>query len=200
MDYNTQRKPMAIPEYGRHIHILVDFCKQLEDRDERNRMARGIIDVMGNFQPHLRDVADFKHKLWDQLFIMADFDLDVDSPYEIPVKTVLNKKPKKLPYPKLASKYRYYGNNIQTMIDLAVTWEDSEVKDQLVYTIANHMKKCYLLWNKDTVTDDIIAEHLLELSDNKLSLKLDNNELTDTNDLLKIQNPSGKLKGKKKKK
>ena len=151
-------------------------------------MAKAIVDVMGNLQPHLRDVPDFKHKLWDQLFIMSDFSLDADAPYEKPSKEELEAKPESLPYPKSASRYRYYGNNIQTMIDVALTWEDGEKKEALVYTIANHMKKCYLNWNKDTVDDIIIFNHLFELSDSKIDLRTSTEELSETNNLLKTRN------------
>ena len=150
LEYNADRPHLIIPEYGRHIQKLVDHCIALEDVAERNKMAKSIVDVMGNLQPHLRDVPDFKHKLWDQLFIMADFKLDVDSPYEKLEKEVLQAKPERLEYPKYASKYRYYGNNIQTMIDTALTWEEGDAREALYYTIANHMKKCYLNWNKDS--------------------------------------------------
>ncbi|MDP3352446.1 MAG: DUF4290 domain-containing protein, partial [Flavobacteriaceae bacterium] len=149
----------------------------LESKEERNTMALAIIDVMGNIQPHLRDVPDFKHKLWDQLFIMSNFELDVDSPYDKLTKEVLLEKPERLDYPKSASKYRFYGNNIQTMIDVANSWEENEMKDLLILTIANHMKKCYLIWNKDTVDDKIIFKHLNELSKGKLSLP-ENTELS----------------------
>ncbi len=199
MEYNTERVLMGIPEYGRHVHKLIEHCKTIEDRDERNRMALAIIDVMGNLQPHLRDVADFKHKLWDQLFYMANFELDVDSPYPIPTQETIKGKPKGLPYPKVASKYKYYGHNIQTMIDSAINWEDPDSKEILTYAIANHMKKCYLLWNKDTVSDDIIKTHLEELSDNKLSIDPDNKPLTDNNSLIKVQDSLQKSKTKKKK-
>ena len=121
LEYNSERTLMIIPEYGRHIQKLVDHCLTLETKEERNKMALAIVDVMGNLQPHLRDVPDFKHKLWDQLFIMSKFNLDVDSPYPIPSKEELQEKPESLPYPKYASKYRYYGNNIQTMIDVALS-------------------------------------------------------------------------------
>ena len=141
LEYNSGRSLMIIPEYGRHIQKLVNHCLALETKEERNTMAKAIVDVMGNLQPHLRDVPDFKHKLWDQLFIMADFKLDVDSPYEKLEKEVLQAKPEKLDYPRYASKYRYYGNNIQTMIDTALTWEEGDARDALYYTIANHMKK-----------------------------------------------------------
>ena len=108
---------------------------------------------MGNLQPHLRDVADFQHKLWDQLFIMSDFKLDADSPFEKPSKEILNAKPEPLSYPQNFPKYRFYGNNIKIMIDEAVKWDSGEMKDALVLTIANHMKKCFLNWNKDSVKD-----------------------------------------------
>lgn len=200
MEYNTERNIMAIPEYGRHVHKLIDHCKTLEDREERNRMARAIIDVMGNLQPHLRDVADFKHKLWDQLFFMADFALDVDSPYPIPTTETIKGKPKTLAYPKLSSKYKYYGNNIQTMIETAIKWEEGDMREMLTYAIANHMKKCYLLWNKDTVSDDIINNHLMELSNNQLSIDAENHPLTDSQILTRIQDGTmGKVKPKKKK-
>ena len=204
MEYNTERVIMAIPEYGRHVHKLIDHCKTLTDRDERNRTAKAIIDVMGNMQPHLRDVVDFKHKLWDQLFFMADFELDVDSPYPIPTTETIKGKPKVLAYPKLSSKYKYYGNNIQTMIETAISWEEGEMKDLLVFAIANHMKKCYLLWNKDTVDDDVIKAHLIELSDKKLDIDVVESPLTDTNILNKLHentsNSSSKSKSKSRKK
>ena len=141
LEYNSDRPKMAIPEYGRHVKKLVDHCIQLQDKEERNKMARAIIDVMGNLQPHLRDVPDFKHKLWDQLFIISEFNLDVDSPFTKPSKEELQEKPGKLAYPKSASKYRYYGHNMQTMIDIAISWEQDEKKDLLVQTIGNHMNR-----------------------------------------------------------
>ena len=116
----------------------------LSDREERNKMAKAIIGVMGNLNPHLRDVPDFQHKLWDQLFIMSEFKLDVDSPFEKPQEEILNTKPGKLPYPQNFPKYRFYGNNIKRMIDVACRWEESDLKKMLVSTIAVHMKKSFL--------------------------------------------------------
>ena len=184
LEYNAEREKLIIPEYGRHIQKLVNHCIALEDREERNKMAEAIVHVMGNMQPHLRDVPDFQHKLWDQIFIMSDYRLDVDTPYPKPEREVLQAKPEPLAYPRSASKYRFYGNNIQIMIDTALTWEDGEMKDALVYAIANHMKKCYLNWNKDTVDDDVILSHLKELSGGKLTLQ-DKDILSDSKDLLK---------------
>lgn len=191
LEYNSERPLLIIPEYGRHIQKLVDHCVSLESRDDRNTMAQAIIDVMGNLQPHLRDVPDFKHKLWDQLHIMSDFKLDVDAPYETPSKEEFLEKPERLKYPKSASKYRFYGNNIQTMIDTALTWESGEMKDALVLTIANHMKKCFLNWNKDTVEDDVIFEHLFELSDGKLDLRNTDESLSEIKDLMRSRKNQG---------
>jgi hypothetical protein len=154
-------------------------------------MALAIIDVMGNLQPHLRDVPDFKHKLWDQLYIMSDFKLDAESPYERPSKEELQEKPQPLAYPKSANKYRFYGNNIQIMIDTALTWDEGEMKEALVYSIANHMKKCFLNWNKDTVEDDVIFSHLYELSIGKIDIRNSKEVLSESKNLLRKRNTQG---------
>lgn len=185
LEYNSERPHLIIPEYGRHLQKLVDHCVSIADKDERQTMANAIISVMGNLQPHLRDVPDFTHKLWDQLFIMSNFKLEVDSPYEQPLRETFDKKPEPLAYPKAASKYRFYGNNIQIMIDTALTWEEGDLKEALVYTIANHMKKCYLNWNKDTVDDAVIFKHLKELSNGKIDLTSEDEILSDTSKLLR---------------
>jgi len=185
LEYNTERPKLIIPEYGRHIQKMVDYAVSLEDREERNKTAKSIIAVMGNLNPHLRDVPDFQHKLWDQLFIISDFKLDVDSPYPVPSKEELSERPEPLEYPQNHPKYRFYGNNIKRMIDVACSWEDGDMKDGLVLTIANHMKKCFLNWNKDTVEDDVIFQHLFELSNGKLNMKNSEEDLTNATDLLK---------------
>ena len=149
LEYNTVREDLIIPEYGRHIQKMINYAASRETKEERNKLANSIISVMGNLQPHFRDVPDFQHKLWDQLFIMSDFKLDADSPFEKPSKEVLNAKPDPLSYPQNYPKYRFYGNNLKIMIDEAVKWEAGEMKDALIFTIANHMKKCFLNWNKD---------------------------------------------------
>jgi hypothetical protein len=185
LEYNAERPPLIIPEYGRHLQKLIDQATEIQERDERNKMARYIIQVMGSLNPHLRDVPDFQHKLWDQIFIMSDFRLDVDSPYPIPSREVLQLRPDPLPYPQNFPKYRFYGNNIKYMIDVANKWEDGEMKSALIKVIANHMKKSYLSWNKDTVTDAIIFEHLYELSGGKIDLLHGGEELSDSTDLMR---------------
>jgi len=164
---------------------MVDHAIATEDKEERSKIANSIIAVMGNLNPHLRDVPDFQHKLWDQLFIISDFKLDVESPYGKPIKEELDDNPDHLDYPQNFPKYRFYGNNIKRMIDVANTWEDGDMKEGLVMTIANHMKKCFLNWNKDTVEDYVIFNHLFELSDGKIDLKKSEEKLLDSSLLLK---------------
>ncbi len=203
LEYNSERQHLIIPEYGRHLQKLIDQATIIEDRVERNKAAKYIIQVMGSLNPHLRDVPDFQHKLWDQIFIMSDFRLDVDSPYPIPSREVLQLKPDVLNYPQNFPKYRFYGNNIKYMIDVANKWEEGELKSALVKVIANHMKKSYLSWNKDTVKDDVIFEHLLELSDGKINMTQSTEALLNTTDLMRTNKrmsnkimPAGAIKPK----
>ena len=188
LEYNTEREHLIIPEYGRHMQKMINHATSRETKEERNKLAKAIISVMGNMQPHLRDVADFQHKLWDQLFIMSDFKLDADSPFPKPTKELLEERPEALKYPQNFPKYRFYGNNIKTMIDVAMTWEEGEMKEALTYTIANHMKKCFLNWNKDTVEDSVIFNHLFELSNGEINLKGSEEPLTDSTILMKNSN------------
>lgn len=191
LQYNTSRVLLKIPEYGRHIHKMIDQAIEVRDKDERNKIAKAIIGVMGNLNPHLRDVADFQHKLWDQLFIMSRFKLDVDCPFEKPNKDLLEARPGSLNYPQSYPKYRFYGNNLKNMIDAAIKWEDGELKDALVFNIANHMKKSFLNWNKDTVDDKVIFGHLKELSAGKLEVNPELLPLTETSSLLKFKTKNG---------
>lgn len=196
LEYNTEREHLIIPEYGRHLQKMINHAKTRETKEEREKLAKAIISVMGNLQPHFRDVPDFQHKLWDQLFIMANFELDVDSPYPKPSKELLAERPAPLKYPQNHPKYRFYGNNIKTMIDVANTWEEGELKEALLYTIANHMKKCFLNWNKDTVEDIVIYDHLYELSNGKIDLRNSEEDLSDSSSLMRSKT---KYSNKKKK-
>jgi hypothetical protein len=186
LEYNAERPHLIIPEYGRHLQKLIEQAVALEDRDERNKAAKYIISVMGSLNPHLRDVPDFQHKLWDQIYIMSDFKLDVDSPYPTPSRELLEQKPDRLAYPQNFPKYRFYGNNIKYMIDVANKWEDGDMKTALIMVIANHMKKSYLSWNKDTVKDDVIFEHLYELSGGRINLQATAEELSNSTDLMRV--------------
>jgi len=185
LEYNTSREQMIIPEYGRHIQKMINYASSKKSKDDRNKLAKAIISIMGNLQPHLRDVPDFQHKLWDQLFIMSDFKLDADSPFEKPSREELSAKPDPLSYPQTYPKYRFYGNNIKIMIDEAVKWDKGEMKEALIYTIANHMKKCFLNWNKDNVEDSVIFDHLLELSEGKIDITKSDEVLLDSSVLMR---------------
>ncbi|MGW1456046.1 DUF4290 domain-containing protein [Salegentibacter agarivorans] len=185
LEYNSERRHLIIPEYGRHLQKMVEEAIEIEDDKERNQVAKSIIAVMGNMQPHLRDVPDFQHKLWDQLFIISDFKLDVESPFPKPTREMLEERPEMLGYPQNFPKYRFYGNNINRMINEVKDWEEGPLKEGLVLTIANHMKKSYLNWNRDTVEDEIIFEHLRELSGGKINLKNADEDLSDASSLIK---------------
>jgi hypothetical protein len=162
---------------------MIEHLLTIEDREERNKAARTVIAVMGNLNPHLRDVADFKHKLWDHLAIISDFKLDIDSPYETPTPELLLEKPKRIPYNQKSIRFKHYGHSIVLMIEKAVEMEDGEEKQDLVKMIAYHMKKSYLTWNREAVNDREILEDLVTLSKNRLELDPDL-ELPDTRDIL----------------
>lgn len=189
MEYNTSLPHLIIPEYGRHVQNMVAYLMTIEDREERNRQAQNVIEIIGNLNPQVRDVPDFKHKLWDHLFIMSDFKLDVDSPYPMPSKETFEEKPERLQYPVNNRRYRHYGNVIRKMIQYAVEQEPGEYKERLKVAIANHMKKTYLLWNKDTVDDQVILHEMHELAEGKL--KLEEIDLKDKQELVKGNNSQG---------
>lgn len=170
MQYNTQQKKLPLPEYGRSIQNMVDYALTLEDRVERQKCGNTIISIMGNMFPHLRDVPDFTHKLWDHLAIMSDFKLDIDYPYEIIRKDNLSTKPDLIPYPSTKIRYRHYGRTIEILIKKAIEFPEGDEKNNLVALIANHMKKDYMAWNKDTVDNEKINDDLMELSKGKLQL------------------------------
>ena len=187
LEYNTDRKDLVLPEYGRHLQKLIDQVILIEDSAERNKAARAVIDIMGTINPHLRDVLDFQHKLWDQLFKMSRFQLDVDSPYEKPKAVTNFNEPILIEYPRNNHKYRFYGSNIVDMINEAVTWEEGERKEALIMVIANHMKKSYVNWNNESIDDSVIFQHLKELSGGKIDLK---SNLDDSNNTVNLMKPN----------
>lgn len=156
MEYNTQKKKLLLPEYGRNIQKMVDHIMTIEDRTERTRAAKTVIDVMGNLYPHLRDVPDFRHKLWDHLAIMSEFKLDIDTPYPLPSMEKINAKPERLKYSTNRIRYRHYGKSVEKLIDKIKETEDPDQKRALIVLTANHMKKSFLTWNKDSVEDEQI--------------------------------------------
>lgn len=182
MEYNTQLPKLQIPEYGRNIQVMIDYCVTIEDREERNKCAKAIIQIMGQLNPHLRDISDFNHKLWDHLFIISKFQLDVDSPYPRPNAETFQTKPAKVPYPASTIKYKHYGKTIERIIDAAKTFEEGPEKKELTRLIANHLKKSYVNWNKDSVTDDVIFKQFKEMTNGELVID-ETSALTHANEL-----------------
>ncbi len=156
LEYNSQQKQLVMPEYGRNVQQMVDHCLTIEDREERTNCAHTIINIMGNLFPHLRDIDDFKHKLWDHLAIMSDFKLDIDYPCEIVRKENLDTLPDPIPYNTTPIEYRHYGKLTEQMLQKAQEMPAGEERDALVNMLANYMKRSYLTWNKDNVDDEKI--------------------------------------------
>ena len=170
MEYNTNRTKLLMPEYGRNIQQMVEYCKSLPSKEERNEVAKTIVEFMGQRNPHLRDEENYKHKLWDHLYILADYDLDVDAPYPFPTKEELDQKSNRMDYPSFENEYKFYGKSILQLIDRAIELEEGEEKEALIQVIANNMKKSYNVYNKEHVQDEVIFRHLKELSQDKLDL------------------------------
>ncbi len=194
MEYNTAEKKLILPEYGRNIQNMVDYCVTIEDRQERKRCADTIINIMGNMFPHLRDVNDFKHILWDHLAIMADFKLDIDYPYEIVKKENMHSKPPKVAYRNSRIRYRHYGQTLEQMVTKATELEEGDERDQLIRLLANQMKKSFLTWNKESVDDEKIFKDLYELSKGKIALSTADYKLAESRDLLARANANANRK------
>jgi len=182
MDYNSDRSKLPLPEYGRNLQNMVNHIMTIEDRDERNRAARTIIDIMGTMYPYLRDINDFKHKLWDHLAIMSNFTLDIDYPYTPPEPEFFNSPPQRIPYSSNKIKYRHYGKTIEVLLEKAAVYEDEKDRELLIKLIANHMKKSYIMWNKDSVTDDKILMDIEEMTKGKIQCS--DMQLAETKDIL----------------
>lgn len=169
-DYNTTRNELILAEYGRNVQNMVKYIIELPDLEERNKYAQAVIDLMGFLNPHLRDVADFKHKLWDHLHIISGYKIDVDCPYPKPTPEDALVKPKHIGYPQQKITYKHYGKTVETMIEKAKAVDDPERRAAMVQGIANFMKMAYVTWNKDSVADETILKNLRELSGGQLQL------------------------------
>lgn len=175
MEYNTVREKIILGEYGRHIKRIVDNCVKIEDREHRNRTAHEIIELMGQLNPHLRNVEDFRHKLWDHIFMISEFKLDVDSPYPKTTKLQIIEKPEPLDYPQTKIRHRHYGKNVAALVDKAIEVEDDEKRAAFSQCIGNYMKLTYQNWNKENTNDEIIKNDLNIISKGKLSLSEEDN-------------------------
>lgn len=174
---------MIIPEYGRNIQEMILYTCTIEDREKRNKAAKFIVNIMAQMHPQVKDTIDYKRKLWDHMYIISNFGLDVDSPFPPPPPLTLSTKPEKISYHDKEIDYKHYGKNIALIIEKATEYPEGVEKDALVRAIAIHLKKSYLNWNRESVNDELIEEHLKVLSKGKLKLKPDV-KLTTTSDLL----------------
>lgn len=170
MEYNTQRKKMIIPEYGRHIQKMVDYCLTIEDREERNKYAQTIIVAMGQVNPVGKDTPHYKQKLWDHLYIISDYKLDVDFPFPKPVKEEKDEKPTPLKYYQNNINFRTYGTFLEALVKKVATMDDGEEKQRLIHELAQHMKKLYLQYNINTCDEAILRNHINILSEGKITL------------------------------
>lgn len=173
MDYNSSRSKLVLKEYGRHVQRIVENCMQEKDRAKRNQFAKEIIELMGQLNPHLRNVEDFKHKLWDHLFIMSNYQLDVDSPYPIKKREEIEKKPTHIGYPQSRIKYKHYGKNVEALVAKAIDTKDAEKKEAFTQCIGNFMKLVYQNWSKDEVNDETIKNDIRLLSKGQLTIAQD---------------------------
>jgi len=185
MEYNSQRPLLQLPEHGRNVKKMINHAKTIKDKEERQKCVDAIIKVMGQLNPQLRDVEDYNHKLWDHLFILADFDLDVDSPYPIPAKETFETKPERVSYPKGKPQYGHYGKAVENVIGLCIKEEDAEKKKELLNIVGNMMKRFYLSWNRDSVQDETIVKQLIELSGGKLTVSVEDIDFEDTQAILR---------------
>ena len=170
-NYNTSQKKLVLPEYGRNVQKMINHLHGIKDKEERNKAAKTIISIMQSMAPYGRDLGEYKRKLWDHMALISDFELDLDTPFELPTRESRVIKPKQIPYNTNKIKKKHYGRGIELLIDYAITLEDGEEKEHLVNLIANHMKRSFLTWNKNVVNDDTIFEDLKKLSQGKLQVK-----------------------------
>ena len=191
MEYSN-REDLIMPEYGRNIQRMVEHALTIESKEERTRCAKTIVASMGNLFPYLRDIEDFKHKLWDHLAIMSDFKLDIDYPYEICKRESLYTPPEQVPYKNSRIKYMHYGRIVQQAIEKAIEMPESEEKNHLIMLIASQMKKCFVAWNKDTVEDHKIFKDLSELSKGRINIAEDTMKLANPKDLFQNRNHNNK--------
>lgn len=168
MDYNTQREKLLMPEYGRYVQKMIEQVKQIPDREKRNEQIKAVVSVMAILNPQLKDMADYKQKLWDHVQIISGFDIDIDSPFPIPTKEIIHSKPDPVPLQTIPVKAAHYGRNIQNMIDVIAARENDEMKDLMIKAMASYMRQQYLIWNKDSVSEETIFNDIKKLSEGRL--------------------------------
>lgn len=168
MEYNTTRSHLIMKEYGRHIQKMIEHLLTIEEKEKRQQNAYALIELMGTLNPHLKNVEDFRHKLWDHLFLISDFKLEVESPYPIPTRETLKARPEKLVYPKSHPRYNHLGKNIEVVINKALAEENPEKRQGFANAIAYYMKLTYSNWHKELVHDDTIQQELSTITNGEL--------------------------------
>ena len=182
-NYNTSQKKLVLPEYGRNVQKMINHLHEIKDKEERNKAAKTIISIMQSMAPYGRDLGEYKRKLWDHMALISDFELDLDTPFDLPTRESRAVKPKQIPYNTNPIKKKHYGRGIELLIEYAIKLEEGEEKERLIELIANHMKRSFLTWNKNVVNDDTIFEDLKKLSQGKLKIK-EGLSLTESRDIL----------------
>lgn len=162
-------KQLALPEFGRNVHQMIEYCCEIPDREERNRCAHSIAKIMANLFPELIEGGD-DHKIWDQMNIMSDFNLDIDFPYDVISQENLHPKPKTIPYRTAKMRFRHYGRGVEEMIKIVADMPDSEEKEALISRIAHHMKKLMQIHNKEGADNRRIIQDLADFSEGKIML------------------------------
>ena len=180
MEYNTLQKDLILPEYGRHVHMMVQYATQIKDRDQRNIAAQTIVGIMGSLMPHLRDVPDFRRKLWDHLFVISEFKLDIDAPYPPPVQSEMVDRPNVVPYPQSHVRQKHYGKILVEMIREAAKLQDCPQRDSLIQLLAAQMKKSYVTWNRAELNQEQIVQDILDISDGKIRLNPESMQFTES--------------------
>ncbi len=182
-NYNTSQKKLVLPEYGRNVQKMINHLHEIKDKEERNKAAKTIISIMQSMAPYGKDLGEYKRKLWDHMALISDFELDLDTPFDLPTRESRAVKPKQIPYNTNPIKKKHYGRGIELLIEYAIKLEEGEEKERLIELIANHMKRSFLTWNKNVVNDDTIFEDLKKLSQGKLKIK-EGLSLTESRDIL----------------
>ena len=201
MEYNTSQEKLVLPEYGRHVHQLVQHAIQIKDREQRNIAAQTIIGIMGSLMPHLREIPDFKHKLWDHLFIISEFKLDIDAPYPAPSHAEMVEKPNNVPYSQSHIRQKHYGKILVDMIRETGKLADCQQRDSLILLLATQMRKSYVTWNRSELNNDQIAQDIWDISDGKITLSPELMQFIEQQPVVRENNqaPQGKpMKNKKK--
>lgn len=173
MDYNTQREKLVLPEYGRHVQKMIEQVKAIKDKEKRSEQMRAVVQVMGILNPQIREVNDYRHKLWDHAQVIGGFDLDIDAPYPAPTPQQFEARPDVIALPEKPIKAACYGRNIENMIALIADREEDDIKKEMIRTLALYMRQQYLIWNKDNVAEETIFADIERLSDGKLKVPAD---------------------------